>query len=74
MLQHLETIQVIVNALVEEDYELARGLTELHLGFFMHRQEMTSQKAENFPHGYQELAHRIERRLKSWRASSPRKI
>ncbi|MDN5940670.1 MAG: hypothetical protein L0H94_02210, partial [Nitrospira sp.] len=37
MLQHLETIQVIVNALVEEDYELARGLTELHLGFFMPR-------------------------------------
>ena len=37
MLQHLETIQVIVNALVEEDYGLARGLTELHLGFFMHR-------------------------------------
>lgn len=56
MLQHLETIQVIVNALVEEDYELARGLTELHLGFFMHRQEITSQKAENFPHGYYELA------------------
>jgi hypothetical protein len=56
MLQHLETIQVIVSALVDEDYELARGLTELHLGFFMHRQEITSQKAENFPHGYQELA------------------
>jgi hypothetical protein len=56
MLQHLETIQVIVNALVEEDYELARGLTELHLGFFMHRQEIASQKAENFPHGYYELA------------------
>src|SRR5574341_964930 len=37
MLQHLETLQVIVNALVEEDYELARGLTESHLGVFMHR-------------------------------------
>jgi len=37
MLQHLESIQVIVNALVEEDYELAKGLTESHLGFFMHR-------------------------------------
>ncbi len=37
MLQHLETIQVIVNALVEEDYELAKGLTESHLGFFLHR-------------------------------------
>jgi hypothetical protein len=40
MLQHLETIQVIMNALVEEDYELAKGLTELHLGFFIHRQAM----------------------------------
>lgn len=56
MLQHLETIQVIVNALVEEDYELARGLTELHLGFFMQRQEIASQKAENFPPTYYELA------------------
>ena len=56
MLQHLETIQVIMNALVEEDYELARGLTELHLGFFMHRQELASQKAENFPPAYYELA------------------
>ena len=37
MLQHLESIQVIVNALVVEDYELAKGLTESHLGFFMHR-------------------------------------
>jgi hypothetical protein len=56
MLQHLETIQVIVNALVEEDYELARGLTELHLGFFMHRQAMASQQPENFPPAYYELA------------------
>jgi hypothetical protein len=40
MLQHLESIQVIVNALVEENYELAKGLTESHMGFFMHRQAM----------------------------------
>lgn len=71
MLQHLETIQVIVNALVEEDYELARGLTELHLGFFMHRsfilpaqpqarQDATlpeaSQPPDNFPPAYHDLA------------------
>ena len=37
MLQHLETIQVIVNALVEEAYELTKDLTESYLGFFMHR-------------------------------------
>ncbi len=56
MLQHLETIQVIVNALVEEDYELARGLTESHLGFFMHRQAMAAQQPENFPPAYHDLA------------------
>jgi hypothetical protein len=56
MLQHLETIQVIVNALVDEDYELARGLTELHLGFFMHRLAKASEPSENFPPAYYELA------------------
>ena len=56
MLQHLETLQVIVNALVEEDYELAKGLTETHLGFFMHRQAMASQQPENFPPAYHDLA------------------
>jgi hypothetical protein len=56
MLQHLETIQAIVNALVEEDYELAKGLTESHLGFFMHRQAMASQQPENFPPAYHDLA------------------
>lgn len=56
MLQHLETLQAIVNALVEEDYELAKGLTETHLGFFMHRQVMASQQPENFPPAYHDLA------------------
>ena len=56
MLQHLETIQVIVNALVDEDYELARGLTELHLGFFMHRLAKASEPSENFPPAYHDLA------------------
>lgn len=56
MLQHLETIQLIVNALVEEDYELAKGLTESHLGFFMHRQAMASQQPDNFPPAYHDLA------------------
>jgi Cytochrome C' len=44
MLQHLETIQVIVNALVEEDYELAKG------------QAMALQQPENFPPAYHDLA------------------
>lgn len=56
MLQHLESIQVIVNALVEEDYELAKGLTESHLGFFMHRQAMAQQQPEKFPPAYHDLA------------------
>jgi hypothetical protein len=71
MLQHLETIQVIVNALVEEDYELARGLTESHLGFFMHRHLIpptqpqarldaplpgAQQQPAQFPPAYAELA------------------
>jgi hypothetical protein len=56
MLQHLETLQAIVNALVEEDYELAKGLTESHLGFFIHRQAMAAQQPENFPPAYHDLA------------------
>ena len=56
MLQHLESIQVIMNALVEEDYELAKGLTETHLGFFMHRQAMANQQPEHFPPAYHDLA------------------
>lgn len=56
MLQHLETIQVIMNALVDEDYELAKGLTETHLGFFMHRQAMANQQPGNFPPAYHDLA------------------
>jgi hypothetical protein len=56
MLQHLETIQVIMNALAEEDYDLAKGLTESHLGFFMHRQAMASQQPDNFPPAYHDLA------------------
>lgn len=56
MLQHLETIQAIVNALVLEDFELAKGLTESHLGFFVHRQAMARQQPENFPAAYHDLA------------------
>lgn len=56
MLQHLETIQVIVNALADEDYDLAKGLTESHLGFFMHRQAMAHQQPDNFPPAYHDLA------------------
>ncbi|HEU4684238.1 MAG TPA: cytochrome c [Nitrospira sp.] len=56
MLQHLESLQAIVNALVEEDYELAKGLTENHLGFFMHRQAMAQQQPDRFPPAYHDLA------------------
>ena len=56
MLQHLETIQAIVAALVDEDFERAQGLTEAHLGFFMHRQSMAQQQPEHFPPAYHDLA------------------
>jgi len=56
MLQHLETIQAIVAALAEEDYRLAQGLTESHLGFFMHRHAMARQDPANFPPAYHDLA------------------
>ncbi len=56
MLQHLETVQVIVAALADQDYELARGLTESHLGFAVHRQAMATQHSENFPAAYHDLA------------------
>ena len=56
MLLHLETIQAIVKALVEEDYELAQSLTGSHLGFFMHRQAMAKQDPSNFPPRYHGLA------------------
>ncbi len=56
MLQHLETIQAILAALVEEDFERAQGLSEAHLGFFMHRQVMAEQQPERFPPAYHDLA------------------
>jgi DNA-binding GntR family transcriptional regulator len=56
MLQHLETIQAIVAALVEEDFERAQGLTEAHLGFFKHRQVMAEQQPERFPPAYHDFA------------------
>ena len=56
MLQHLETIQAIVAALADEDYRLAQGLTETHVGFFIHRHAMASQQPENFPPAYHDLA------------------
>lgn len=55
MLQHLETIQAIVNALVEEDYELAQGLAESHLGYFTQRRALAMQEVEKFPPSYHEL-------------------
>ncbi|TAJ07978.1 MAG: hypothetical protein EPO61_11050 [Nitrospirae bacterium] len=56
MLQHLETVQAIVAALAEEDFVRAQGLTEAHLGFFMHRQAMAGQHPESFPPAYHDLA------------------
>ena len=49
MVQHLETVEHIVAALAEENFERARFLTEAHLGFFMHRQVMARQTPQDFP-------------------------
>jgi hypothetical protein len=56
MLQHLETVQHIVAALADEEFERAQGLAETHLGFFMHRQAMARQHPEDFPPAYHDLA------------------
>jgi len=56
MLQHLESLEAIVAAMAAEDFERAQGLTEAHLGFFMHRQAMASQLPQRFPPEYHDLA------------------
>lgn len=56
MLQHLEAVQAIVAALADDNFVLAKGLAETHLGFFMHRQAMARQRAEHFPPAYHDLA------------------
>lgn len=56
MLQHLESLEAVVAALAAEDFERAKGLTEAHLGFFMHRQAMASQPPQQFPSEYHDLA------------------
>jgi len=52
MMQHLETVQVIVHALAEEDFTLAKGVTEVHLGFFARRHAA----AQHAPPAYTQLA------------------
>lgn len=42
--------------MVEEEYELAQGLTEMHLGFFKHRQAMAHQEPEKLLPAYHDLA------------------
>ena len=56
MLQHLESLQQIVEAMSRRDFERAGGLTEQHLGFFKHREAMQRQRPEDFPPAYHDLA------------------
>jgi hypothetical protein len=56
MLQHLETVQAIVAALAEDDFERAKGLSESHLGFFTRRQAIAKQRPADFPPPYHDLA------------------
>ena len=56
MMQHLETVQVLTGALADGDYELARGVTEAHIGFFARRHVAIRQKMETIPPEYRALA------------------
>lgn len=56
MMQHLETVQVLVGALAEEDFDLAKGVTEAHLGFFARRHVVAREKMEKIPSAYRDLA------------------
>lgn len=56
MMQHLETVQVLVGALAEEDFGLAKGVMEAHIGFFARRNAVAREKMESIPPAYQALA------------------
>ena len=52
MMMHLETVQVLMAALADEDFKLAQGVTEAHLGFFTRRHVA----AQHAPPAYRDLA------------------
>ncbi|HEX9743498.1 MAG TPA: hypothetical protein VGA17_12000 [Nitrospiraceae bacterium] len=52
MMMHLETVQVLMAALADEDFKLALGVTEAHLGFFARRHVA----AQHAPPAYRDLA------------------
>jgi hypothetical protein len=52
MMQHLETVQVLVGALADADFKQAKEVTEAHLGFFA-RRHVAAQQA---PPAYRDLA------------------
>jgi hypothetical protein len=52
MMQHLETVQVLVGALADEDFKQAEEVTEAHLGFFARRHVA----AQHAPPAYHDLA------------------
>lgn len=56
MLKHLETVQAIVAALAEEDYERAKGLTEVHQSFFALRHSWPKTQGERPRPSYGDLA------------------
>lgn len=56
MMQHLETVQVLVGALADEDYKLAKGVMEAHVGFFARRNAVAREKMASIPPAFQTLA------------------
>ena len=73
MMQHLETVQVLTGALADGDYELAKGVTEAHIGFFSRRHVAIRQKMESIPPEYRALAGAHVQSAKELAASMPSK-
>jgi hypothetical protein len=73
MMQHLETVQVLTGALAAEDFELAKGVTEAHMGFFARRHVAIRHKMASIPAEYRALASAHVQAAKELAASMPSK-
>ncbi len=56
MREHMESLQAIVAALAQEDYEKAAAVAHEELGFPKHHQAMEREAGSTFPPKYHELA------------------
>jgi hypothetical protein len=56
MQEHLQSLQTIVSALAQENYEKASAVAHEELGFLKHHEVMQRERGSTFPKKYQELA------------------